>query len=143
MTSIDFYILGQSEQQARLMFACQLVQKVYGEGRNIYVHCPNETTAQQLDDLMWQFKPEAFIPHNLVGDAQTPHAQVQIGYQDHPTLHDDVMINLCSPQPGFFSRFKRVLEIVIQDEAVLEQSRVHYKFYKDRGYEVTHRDLRG
>jgi len=32
--------------------------------------------------------------------------------------------------------------VVIQDEAILNQTRQHYKFYKERGYQVTYRDLR-
>jgi len=67
---------------------------------------------------------------------------VQIGWGEHPDHHHDVLINLSSPQPNFFSRFQRVLEVVIQDEAILSQTRQHYKFYKERGYQVTYRDLR-
>jgi DNA polymerase-3 subunit chi len=141
MTAIDFYILGHSDEHARFNFACRLSEKVYGEGHQVYIHVENAEQAQRLDDLMWSYKPEAFLPHNLVTDEQP--AQVQIGWQDHPAHHFDVMINLSSPQPTFFSRFARVLEIVIQDETVLAQTRKHFKFYKDRGYEVTHRDLRG
>jgi len=143
MTSIDFYILGHTHQKARYSFACRLAEKAFKEGRQIYVHVADETTARKLDKLMWQYKPEAFLPHNIVGDEEIPHAPIQIGWQEHPNHHFDVLINLVSPQPSFFSRFERVLEIVIQDEAILEQSRQHYKFYRDRGYEVTHRDLRG
>ncbi len=141
MTAIDFYILGHSDELARFNFACRLSEKVYGEGHQVYIHVENAEQAQRLDDLMWSYKPESFLPHNLVNDEHQ--AQVQIGWQDHPAHHFDVMINLSSPQPSFFSRFGRVLEIVIQDETVLAQTRQHFKFYKDRGYEVTHRDLRG
>ena len=143
MTSIDFYILGQTTQQARFDFVCRLVEKVYGEGRNVYIHTANEEDARFMDDLMWQYKAESFLPHNLIGDDQQPQAQIQIGFGEHPLHHHDVLVNLTDPIPTFFSRFERVLEVVIQDEAILEQTRQHYKFYRDRGYEVTHRDMRG
>ena len=152
MTSIDFYILGQTQHNDRLLFACRLAERVYAEGRRVYVHVASEQEAQYMDDLMWSHKPESFLPHSIVGQATTTRAgadslntdtQVQIGFGEHPQHHSDVMINLVSPLPNFFSRFDRVLEVVIQDEQVLQQTREHYKFYKDRGYEVTHRDLRG
>ena len=143
MTSIDFYILGQTTQQARYDFVCRLVEKVYGEGRQVYLHVPCEEDARLLDDTMWQYKSESFLPHNVIGDTEQPQTQIQIGWLDHPDHHYDVLVNLCDPIPTFFSRFERVLEVVIQDEAILEQTRQHYKFYKDRGYEVTHRDMRG
>ncbi len=143
MTTIDFYILGQTQHLDRFRFVCNLVSKVYGEGHNIYIHTKNEDDAKQLDVLLWEYKDEAFLPHNMIGDPELPESQIQIGYLDHPDHHNDVLINLTNPIPGFFSRFARVLEVVIQDETVLEQTRKHYKFYKDRGYEVTYRDLRG
>ncbi len=150
MTSIDFYILGQTQHQDRLLFACRLAERVYAEGRRVYVHVASEQEALYLDDLMWSYKPESFLPHSILGQASSADAstlnadtQVQIGFEDHPVHHNDVMINLVSPLPNFFSRFERVLEVVIQEEQVLQQTREHYKFYKDRGYEVTHRDLRG
>jgi len=143
MTSVDFYILGHTHEQARHQFVCRLVEKVYGEGRKVYIHAPDADTAKRLDDLMWAYKAESFLPHNVIGDPSAQEVEIQIGWQDHPSHHHDVLVNLCSPIPGFFSRFERVLEVVIQDEAVLEQTRQHYKFYKDRGYQVTHRDLRG
>jgi DNA polymerase-3 subunit chi len=143
MTSVDFYILGATKQLDRLDFVCRLVEKVYGEGRKVYLHTENEKQAIWLDSHLWKFKPDSFIPHNIIGNSDQPEAQVQIGWQDHPAHHNDVLVNLSGPIPTFFSRFDRVLEVVIQDEAVLEQTRKHYKFYKDRGYEVTHRDLRG
>ncbi len=142
MTTIDFYILGQTQQLDRFNFVCNLVSKVYGEGRDIYIHTKDQSDAQQIDDLLWSFKGEAFIPHNIIGDDTLAQTQVQIGWGDHPDHHHDVLINLSSPQPNFFSRFQRVLEVVIQDEEILAQTRKHYKFYKDRGYQVTYRDLR-
>lgn len=143
MTSIDFYILGQTQHDDRMLFACRLTEKVYSEGRQVYLHVSTEQEAQRLDDLMWTYKPESFLPHSIVGKAEAEDTQVQIGFGEHPVHHNDVMINLSTPLPSFFSRFDRVLEVVIQDEAVLQQTREHYKFYKDRGYEVTHRDMRG
>lgn len=143
MTSIDFYILGATNAIDRINFACRLVEKVSGLGHKIYIHTDNEKQAIWLDKHLWTFKPDAFLPHNIVGNAELPDAQIQIGWQAHPANHNDVLINLADPIPTFFSRFQRVLEVVIQDEKILEQTRQHYKFYKDRGYQVTYQDLRG
>ncbi|MEY8206134.1 MAG: DNA polymerase III subunit chi [Bermanella sp.] len=143
MTTIDFYILGQTQTLDRHRFVCNLVSKVYGQGRHIYIHTHDAAAAHELDELLWGYKGEAFIPHNILGDDARPQVQVQIGWGQHPDHHHDVLINLASPQPNFFSRFERVLEVVIQDDEILRQTRQHYKFYKERGYQVTYRDLRG
>ncbi len=143
MTSVDFYILGQTQQQDRLTFTCRLTEKAWTEGHQVYIHVDSEEAAMELDALLWTYKPDSFVPHQLAGKVADGSCDVEIGWQQHPEHHKGVLINLVSPLPTFFSRFDRVLEVVIQEEAILKQTREHYKFYKDRGYTVTHRDLRG
>ncbi|MCP5349830.1 MAG: DNA polymerase III subunit chi [Oceanospirillaceae bacterium] len=139
MTAVFFYVLGKNSEQDRLVFCCRLIAKAYREGRRVYIHTQGPEHSAQLDDLLWQFQAGAFIPHAKAGTQDAP---VLIGHGEIPAGHDDVLINLSDPIPGFFSRFERVMEIVIQDEAVLNQTRQHYKFYRDRGYDVTHHDQR-
>ena len=67
MPKVDFYSLQQSDEQARLFFACRLTEKVLGQKLKIYIHTDSESAAQEMDDLLWSFKPESFIPHTLVG----------------------------------------------------------------------------
>jgi DNA polymerase-3 subunit chi len=47
------------------------------------------------------------------------------------------------PQPVFFSRFRRLIEIVGLDEADKAKARIRYKFYRDRGYEIKNYDAAG
>jgi DNA polymerase-3 subunit chi len=57
--------------------------------------------------------------------------------------HDEVLINMQHPQPVFFSRFRRLIEIVGMDEEEKVQARIRYKFYRDRGYEIKNYDALG
>ena len=69
-----------------------------------------------------------------------------IGHGDNagkgPGDHQDVLINLCEEIPDFFSRFERCMEIVIQQPVVLENTRKHFAFYRERGYPLNTHDLR-
>jgi DNA polymerase-3 subunit chi len=60
-----------------------------------------------------------------------------IGYTDVPPPRlMDLLINLSTEQPPFFSQFRRVAEFVNNDETIKELGRERYRFYKQRGYEL-------
>ena len=145
MTQVDFYILADSVPQARLEFACRLVEKAYKKQHRIYIHTDSEASSKAIDLLLWTFKVESFIPHHLLGDDSAP-APVAIGHGDNSGKgcgdHHDVLINLGDEIPEFFSRFERCVEIVIQQPDVLENTRKHFGFYRERGYPLNTHDLR-
>lgn len=141
MTRVDFYILADSESQARLQFVCRLVEKAYKQQHRIYIHTDSEATSKELDLLLWSFKVESFVPHHLFGDDSTS-APVAIGHGADCGDHHDVLVNLSTSVPDFFSRFERCTEVVIQQDEVLQSTRQHFAFYKERGYPLNTHDLR-
>jgi len=140
MTRIDFYILPATEPEDRFQFACRLVDKAAQNGHSIYIHTRNEADSKQLDDQLWQFRADSFIPHSLVSEQSN--GRIEIGHDADPAHHHDVLINLAHEVPLFFSRFQRVSEIVVQEEDVVRATRKHYAFYKERGYPLHNHDMR-
>ena len=134
MTQIDFHILPEASMDARWLYTCRLVEKIAKLGHQILIVVDNVTDAQTLDDLLWSFKPESFIPHQLIGGEN--HAAVEITYSNTTGKHQDVLINLSNQIPEYFSRFARLSEIVIQEPKILENTREHYRIYKQRGYPI-------
>ena len=143
MTDIDFYILSAQEPQQRLDFACRLVEKAYRSRCKVYIHLDNDAEAKAFDELLWNYRENSFIPHGLVGsDDLEENCPVYIGSGDQQAPHFDVLLNLATEIPAPFARHKRLLEIVIQQDAVLAATRLHYKFYKERGYPINNIDMR-
>ena len=143
MTDIDFYILSAQEPQQRLDFACRLVEKAYRSRCKVYIHLDNDVEAKAFDELLWNYRENSFIPHGLVGsDDLEENCPVYIGSGDQQAPHFDVLLNLATEIPATFARHKRLLEIVIQQDAVLAATRLHYKFYKERGYPINNIDMR-
>jgi len=143
MTRADFYILAGQAQQDQWYFACRLIEQVRGKGHRVLCQVNNEADARQLDEYMWQFRRDAFVPHALLTASDAPvDCPVSISWQSDPGHHHDVMINLSNELPAFFSRFERLVEIVVQNDGVLDYTRQHFRFLKDRGYPVTHQDMR-
>lgn len=130
MTRIDFYQIDGDE--APLMFTCRLIEKIYRRGHRIYVHTDDVEQARELDDLLWTYRADRFIPHALKGEDED--VPIHIGHDPDPADHRDVLVNLSDEVPDFFSRFDRVAEVVPLDENSRQSARANYQFYKDRGY---------
>lgn len=121
--------------EARWLYTCRFIEKVERLGHSILVVVDTQEEAHELDDLLWSFKPESFIAHQIIGGDET--TKVEITYTADAGEHHDVLINLSSQIPEYFSRFARLAEIVIQEPKILENTREHYRFYKQRGYPIT------
>lgn len=137
MTQVDFYILQGSENSGRYRTACRLVEKAYALGHRVHIHTDSALVARQLDDLLWTFRDRSFIPHEIAPQNSDP-IMVTIGHGWIPK-QCDVLINLATEVPEFFSRFQRIAEIIDQDRR--QSGREHYRFYRDRGYSLTHHEL--
>ena len=65
MTKIDFYILPDTPLEARLAFACRLTETIARKGYRLYLYAEDEAMARELDQRLWDFRPDAFVPHAL------------------------------------------------------------------------------
>ena len=127
---VDFYLLQENEPQHTWLVICRLIEKAYKRGHHIFVFCENQQDAEHLDELLWTFKEDSFIPHNLQGEGPEPAPAVQIGYGPEPRGFNDILINLANTVPNFLSRFKRAIEIVPANESAKSISRDHYRHYR-------------
>lgn len=142
MTRIDFYILQEATQEARWHFCCRLVDKALRAGSRILLLADNQDQAKTLDDLLWSFKPESFIPHQLLDPARPLSAPVEIASElpaTYQPAENSLLINLSRQIPKGFEQFTRVSEIVVQDPEVLKNTREHYSFYRQGGYAIDNR----
>ena len=138
---ITFYVLAGTDVGERLHTACRIISKAFQQKHIIYVHARDKAEAEQLDELLWTFRAESFIPHHLVGDGPTPPPAVRIGWQQIPAEARDVLINLSADAPEPPNRFRRIIEIVGGDEPMREAARNHWRQYKQQGYPVTSHNL--
>lgn len=139
MTRIDFYQVGGDETQ----FTCRLIDMIYRRGHQVYVHAPDEATAKRIDEHLWTFKTDAFVPHGLQSDdiSSNEAIPVKIGFNHEPVEHQDVLINLSGKIPDFFSRFDRVAEVVPVDQNSRQSARENYAHYKKIGYVLNYHEI--
>lgn len=144
MTRVDFYVLPDDDAHTRTMLVCKLAEKAFRHDKAVFIHSDDLTLLQQLDEQLWQFRPDSFVPHRLVGSdemvQQIDSDPVQLSTGE-PGSDRRVLINLASTVPMFFSRFERALEVVNQSEKVRDEGRTRYRFYQQRGYPLHHHKM--
>ena len=141
MTRVDFYITDSEQKSSRTLLACRLAEKAYSLENQIYIYTQDELQTKELDDLLWTYRAGSFVPHQQLGLQDDQDCPVLIGHTEAPEGRNQVLINLDSAVPLFFSRFERVVEIVNQDESQRQQARDRFKFYRDRGYDLHSHNL--
>ena len=149
MTRIDFYILpdGEGGTSAPAFVISKLCEKATRSGARVYVRVTQPAMADEIDTSLWTFNQGSFISHERHrGDAggepaREPHPSVLIGDGEPPESHLGILVNFGEDVPLYFSRFERVLEIVPATAADRTSSRTRFKFYRDRGYELSTHNL--
>jgi DNA polymerase-3 subunit chi len=137
MPKIDFYILSTDNESTRLDFVCRLIEKAYKNQHRIYIHTEERTLAHQLDELLWTYREDSFLPHNLYGEGPDPAPPIQIGFDIKPDKHRDILINLHKNIPDFFTQFSRVCEVISNHPECQAAARENYRQYRASGYEIT------
>lgn len=132
---VDFYVLKEDSGLKSLHFACQLIEKAYQEQQQVYVHTSSQEEAERIDQLLWTFKDDSFIPHHLYQADDTQPPPVRIGFDAAPP-HADLLINLCDKIPAFYQNFGRVIEIVFNDPTVQQSARERFKQYREQQCEI-------
>ncbi|MEH6648548.1 MAG: DNA polymerase III subunit chi [Motiliproteus sp.] len=142
MPRSDFYILPSNDSDSRRRFLCKVLEKVHGLGHQIYIRTADEAAARQLDELLWEYCSEAFLPHNLIAEKLEMPSPIEIGYGDSLPQHREVYVNMALEASDLSLSFERIIEVVIQQDEILEATRNNYRQYQQRGYEIHMNDMR-
>jgi DNA polymerase-3 subunit chi len=142
LPTIDFYLIAGQTNNERLRFACRLIDKAYTQQHRVYVQVTDAATAHTMNDLLWIFRDVSFVPHDLDGGEFATKSPVVIGFRDNPNDHSDILVNLDTQIPKFFTDFERVVEIVHADKTLQQAMRNNYRYYRDQGLAIQTHDLR-
>ncbi len=138
-----FHILAQNTPAARNLHAAKLVDKAWQQGDRVCILCDTEGQAKELDDLLWNFTPEAYIPHSIAKDPSTPCTD-PVGILLYPPMAVDwdTVIVLSSILPKDADQYRRLALVAHNDPGVLNQARGHYKQLRTMGIEARVHDMR-
>ena len=72
---------GRSPEQV----ACALAAKAFGQGYRVHLRAPDAAAAAALDALLWTFRADSFVPHQLLPTAAGESAAAE-GATDMPPV---------------------------------------------------------
>ena len=141
MPQVEFHILSETGEDARMRYACQLVDSASQQQRAVFVCVESTAAAQRMDELLWTFRDQAFIPHEIAGEyasgqwSSDPLIRTLIGTADSDRNLSGVrLINLSTALPAQLEGTELILEVVDDEPAHKQQARERYKQYRDKGW---------
>jgi len=141
MAEASFYILPSQSLSERFLFACKLIEKAYRNGQFCYVYTDSLQQSQQLDHLLWTFRENSFIPHQIYdgsdNKAPTYEHTVLIGTQNAPEKWQKLIFNLSSKYPDNLQHTERVLEILDENEVLKQAGRERFRLYKQNNFNLS------
>ncbi|MFB2651661.1 DNA polymerase III subunit chi [Shewanella seohaensis] len=146
MTQALFYLLPPEGANTALndmyQLACRLAQQGFINQQQVYIHCQDKNIAFEIDELLWQFEPSAFVPHNLKGEGPTTGSPVEIGFDRlGPNKSRQLLINLADQVPPFAVNFGQIFDFVANDDQHKAIARERYRQYRGLGIELTTQNL--
>ena len=136
----DFYLITTARfREEPLRLVCELARKAHDANLSTLVLARDAEQAEQIDDLLWAFDDDAYIPHQFAGDDEDELAPVLIAAPDIDTPMRALVINLRDAAvPG---NVDRVLEVVSADDSARGPLRERWKQYQARGFDLKKHDM--
>ena len=140
MPRADFYLIDKPRfREDPLLLVCELAKRAFGAQQPTLILTRDFEQAEAIDEYLWSFDEDSFIPHQLAGDDDDTNTAVLIVPPGVEVADRPMVINLrevCAP-----GSFDRVLEVVAADPAEREGSRSRWTDYKKAGFEVNKHDM--
>ena len=140
MSRADFYLGAKPRfREEPLRLVCELARKAHDSGQPTLVLARDREQAEALDDLLWAFDDDAYVPHQVAGDEEDDLTPVLIATPDMDVPLRPLLINLRDEAPA--GDFDRVLEVVPADPAARAPLRERWKHYQSRGFALDKHDM--
>ncbi|HRO63127.1 DNA polymerase III subunit chi [Thermomonas sp.] len=141
MPKAHFYLIDKPRfREQPLLLACELAKRAFAANLSTLILARDQAQAEELDDLLWSFDPDAYLPHQIAGmDEDEDEAPILIATPDTDVPLRPLLINLRDTAPS--GQFDRVLEVVPADESARDPLRERWKHYQSLGFEVKKYDM--
>lgn len=148
-TRVDFYVTEGTQPNACLLTACRITEKAWKSGHSVFVLASTLADARRVDEMMWTYKQDSFVPHMVIpygpdgglpGDIEANqdlgHTPVWLGAGAIPVQASDVLINLTEDVPLAYTQFARVAELIDGSPVSRESGRKRFRYYKEQSCDL-------
>ena len=115
----------------------------FERGETVSVYAPDEAQASELDDILWTFRQNSFVPHVRLEKATESVIEpvVIFGVSDEGAVAraeaDVLILAKADGMPDWFTRFDHVYDFAeVYDEARSQAARKRFAACKAAGYRM-------
>jgi DNA polymerase-3 subunit chi len=137
MTEVIFVEVTASRMEMR---ACEIAQHTYAQGDRLQIIAVDEEQAARLDDLLWTYKTDTFVPHGLWRGRDSESDQpVIITTRKERVVGIASLLTMDYCPVKMVRQFSKVIHMVVVDnQERLEASRRYWTLLKDAGFSLRH-----
>ncbi len=136
MTEVRFYHLQRQTQEQVLPV---LLSKALERGHKIVVKLADEGAVAAMNEHLWTFSPNSFIPHGSVKEGDAPLQPVWLTAVDENPNEADVLILGVGAQSEMQGNFALCCEMLNgHDEGAVQVARGRWKEYQGQKFDVTY-----
>jgi len=136
MSAKVVFILLTSAIKPRIV--CDLAEKCYLDGKRLIIYAENADDTKRLDQLLWTWKQQSFIPHQYVEVLSELHPEPVILTNRIDQESDYSLIILFDPLPlEKLESYEMIIDFAEKyDISALSASRERFKTYRAHQYEI-------
>lgn len=128
-TDVFFIELAVSN---KAKYVCDIVEVFYNSKIPVDIYCAQKKDAVLLNQLLWSWKQDSFIPHALVDEREDEPVVLHSG--DISESGNGALVLFDSLDSEIFSKYKEVVDFAeLYDKERLLASRARFKEIRDGG----------
>lgn len=136
MTDIRFYHLTRQGLDQALP---AILTKAFGGGRRVVVKCADEQSMRYMNDHLWTFRADVFLPHGTSKDGHAAHQPIWLTTDEDNPNGADVLILTGGATSGRIGDYAMCCEMLDgHDGGAVQAARERWKTYRDAGHEITY-----
>jgi len=117
----------------------RLAEAAWRKGTAMIIHCADEQEARALDEHLWIYKDEAFLPHEVANSTASlldREARIVIVTREERPVDAAVLVQVTPASEPYARGFGSVIDLVDhRDPALLAQSRARFRAWREAGVE--------
>lgn len=136
MTEIRFYHLTEKRPEAALP---EILAKALGTGKRVVVKAADETMVSSLNEHLWTWRPDSFLPHGTARDGFAADQPIWLTAAEDNPNGAKILVLTGGATAETVDRYDLCCEILDgRQEEQVAAARDRWKSYKDAGHSVTY-----
>jgi DNA polymerase III subunit chi len=135
MTEVRFYHLQTKPLEVALP---EILTRALEQNRRVVVRAPDKKTVAYLNEKLWTYRPDSFLPHGSAEEGSAAEQPVWLTDTDENPNGADVLILTGGIESASLAGFTLCCEMLEGQGEIVDSARQRWQTYKQQGHDVTY-----